>query len=452
MNAEEIFLAAVEIESVARRRAFLEQTFADHPECRKEVELLLRSHENAGSFLGEPLVSPETASLQNTLADTDLTGSHIGPYLLKQIIGRGGMGVVYRAQQTESVKRQVALKIIRPGISSSNIISRFESERQVLAIMDHPNIARVIDAGSTDSGQPYFVMELIKGLPITEYCDKAQLTTQQRLELMVPVCLAVQHAHQKGIIHRDIKPSNILVTEYDGTPVPKIIDFGVARAVGTKLSDLTANTDFGLVVGTLEYMSPEQAGLNQLDIDTRSDVYSLGILLYELLTGSTPLDRKQMNAVAVMEVLRLIRESEPQRPSTRISSTEEAPSVAANRSTEPARLSGLVRGELDWIAMKALDKDRSRRYQTANAFAEDIQRYLQQKPVQAGPPTFRYRLRKMLKRNRILATASALVFLSLMLGAIATTWGWLESRKQFGLANAAPFVKPMLCRRKERHV
>src|SRR5436309_2320756 len=332
------------------------------------------------------------------------------------------MGSVWMAQQAEPVKRLVALKVIKPGMDSRQVIVRFEAERQALALMDHPNIAKVLDAGTFSSpsplggegrgegeGRPYFVMELIKGVPLTKYCDEHQLTPKQRLELFVPVCQAVQHAHQKGIIHRDLKPSNVLIALYDGQPVPKVIDFGIAKATGQKLTERTLFTEFGAVVGTLEYMSPEQAELNQLDIDTRSDVYSLGVLLYELLTSTTPFQRKLLKEASLLEMLRVIREQEPPRPSTRLSTAEGLPAIAAQRGLEPKKLSGLVRGELDWIVMKCLEKDRNRRYETPSGLARDVERYLHDEPVQAHPPSPAYRFRKFVRRNkRILATVALL--------------------------------------------
>jgi WD40 repeat protein len=338
----------------------------------------------------------------------------IGPYKLLQQLGEGGMGAVFMAEQLQPVTRKVALKLIRAGMDSRSVLARFEAERQALALMDHPNIARVLDAGTTDRGLPYFVMELVKGVPITAYCDERHLTCEERLGLFVQVCQAVQHAHQKGIIHRDIKPSNVLVCLYDGKPVPKVIDFGVAKATGPKLTDRTLFTQVGAVVGTLQYMSPEQAEVNQLDVDTRSDVYSLGVLLYELLTGTTPLERNRLKGVTFLEVLRLIREEEPPRPSTRLPTAQGLPAIAANRGLEPRRLNGVVRGELDWIAMRALEKDRNRRYESASAFAADVERYLRDEPVQACPPSAGYRLRKFARRNRRevltagVATAAAL--------------------------------------------
>ena len=300
---------------------------------------------------GEGLVATVDRGIPNRLGD------QVGPYKLREQIGEGGMGVVYMAEQSEPVRRKVALKIIKPGMDSKQVIARFEAEEQSLALMDHPNIAKVIDAGTTDAGRPYFVMELVKGQPITEYCDQLQLTPRERLELFLPVCQAIQHAHQKGIIHRDIKPSNILVAEYDEQPVPKVIDFGVAKAVNQPLTEKTMFTALGQIVGTLEYMSPEQAKVNQRDIDTRTDVYALGVVLYELLTGTTPFDKQRLRSAAWDEMLRIIREEEPPKPSTRLSDSQKsAPSISADRHTESAKLTKLVRGELDWIVMKALEK------------------------------------------------------------------------------------------------
>src|SRR5204863_209178 len=301
---------------------------------------------------------------------------------------------------TQPVRRLVAVKLIKAGLDSRQVIARFEAERQALALMDHPNIARVLDAGTTDAGRPYLVMDLVKGAPITRYCDEHHLTPRQRLDLFIPVCQAIQHAHQKGIIHRDLKPSNVLVALYDGKPVPKVIDFGVAKAAGQPLTEKTLVTGFGNIVGTLEYMSPEQAEINQLDIDTRSDIYSLGVLLYELLAGSPPFTRKELKQAGMLEMLRLIREEEPSRPSTKLTTAEGLPTLAANRGTEPAKLTKLVRGELDWIVMKALEKDRGRRYETANGFAMDAQRYLADEPVLACPPSASYHVRKFIRRNK----------------------------------------------------
>jgi tetratricopeptide (TPR) repeat protein len=397
-------------------------------DLRQQVEHFLQVHREAGSFLERPAeglrgTGPFTPAPADAATIPDEgPGAVLGPYKLVQQIGEGGMGTVWMAQQTEPVKRLVALKVIKAGMDSRQVIGRFEAERQALALMDHPHIARVFDAGTTPEGRPYFVMELVKGVPLTKYCDEHRLALKERLELFVPVCQAIQHAHTKGVIHRDVKPSNVLVALYDGRPVPKVIDFGIAKAAGPQLTEHTLVTGFGVVVGTLEYMSPEQAELNQLDIDTRSDIYSLGVLLYELLTGSTPLERKRLQEAALLEVLRLIREEEPPRPSARLSTTDELPAVAANRGLEPKKLSGLVRGELDWIVMKALEKDRNRRYESANAFAADVQRYLADETVQACPPSPAYRLRKLARRNKGRLAVAAGVFLALAVMAASIGW------------------------------
>jgi serine/threonine protein kinase len=418
MNEEVFFNSALE-KPPGERAAYLDQVCAGRAALRERLEILLRAHDNPGSFLrvpepgaevtlgthcGPAAFTPSIDGLEgNGPCDpriVEAPGSRIGPYKLLQQIGEGGMGIVFMAEQTEPVQRRVALKVIKPGMDSRQVIARFEAERQALALMDHPNIAKVHDAATTDHGRPYFVMELVKGVPITRYCDERQLPPRARLELFMPVCRAVQHAHQKGIIHRDLKPSNVLIALYDGQPVPKVIDFGVAKATGPKLTERTLFTEFGSVVGTLEYMSPEQAELNQLDIDTRSDIYSLGVLLYELLTDTTPLERQRLKKTSLLEVLRLIREEDPPRPSIRLSSTQELATIAAKRGLDSAKLKGQIRGELDWIAMKALDKDRSRRYQTANALARDIERFLNDETVEACPPSTRYRLAKFSRRHK----------------------------------------------------
>src|SRR5438445_329773 len=369
-------------------------------------------------------------------------GTVIGPYKLLQQIGEGGMGTVFMAEQTEPVKRKVALKIIKAGMDSKQVVARFEAERQALAMMDHVNIARVFDGGATDSGRPYFVMELVHGVPITKYCDDNHLTPRERLELFVPVCQAIQHAHQKGIIHRDVKPSNVMITLYDGKPVPKVIDFGVAKATEQRLTERTLFTQYGTLVGTLEYMSPEQAEMSALGVDTRSDIYSLGVLLYELLTGSTPLTRKRLREAAYGEILRMIKEEEPPKPSMRLSDSGEAlASISAQRHMEPAKLTKLVRGDLDWIVMKALEKDRNRRYETANAFAMDVQRYLADEPVLAFPPSAGYRLRKFARRNKGPVLGASLVVLALVGGIIGTTWGMIRAEQERRNALSAQFAE-----------
>jgi WD40 repeat protein/serine/threonine protein kinase len=414
---ESIFAQALEL-AAAERVAFLDRACKDNQPLRNEVEALLRAHERSGDLLDLPESSPATTDLPAC----ERPGTVIGPYKLLEEIGEGGMGTVWMAEQTEPIRRRVAVKVVKEGMDSRQVLARFEAERQALAVMEHPNIARVLDAGRTPSGRPYFVMELVKGQSIAQYCDEKRLGVRERLELFGDVCRAVQHAHQKGIIHRDVKPSNVLVAPYDGKPVVKVIDFGVAKATGQRLTDKTLFTGFGALVGTPEYMSPEQAEVNNQDIDTRSDIYSLGVLLYELLTGSTPLTRKRIQEAALLEVLRVIREEEPPRPSTRLSESKDAlPSISAQRRMEPATLTKLVRGELDWIVMKALEKDRSRRYETANGLAEDVRRYLADEPVQACPPSTTYRLRKLLWRNRVWVSAALLVAAVLVVATTVST-------------------------------
>jgi serine/threonine protein kinase/WD40 repeat protein len=422
---EAIFSAALATGSPEKRAAYLDEARRDDPELRRRVERLLEAQPNLGSFL--EAIPTEPMATSDAPAAPDCAGTVIGSYKLLDQIGEGGMGTVYLAQQTVPVKRIVALKVIKAGMDSRQVLARFAAERQALALFDHPNIAKVLDAGATDKGRPFFVMELVKGVPITRFCDERRLTPRERLKLFIHVCQAVQHAHQKGIIHRDLKPSNVLVGLYDGEPVTKIIDFGVAKATGAKLTETTLFTGFGQVVGTPEYMSPEQAQLDNVDIDTRSDIYSLGVLLYELLTGTTPLERKSTDGTALLEVLRIIREDDPPRPSTRLFTTEELPTIAANRGLEPRKLMGLIRGELDWIVMKALEKDRRRRYQTANGLATDLERYLADEPVAACPPSAWYRFRKLARRNKGPLWAACLLALSLVVGIIGTTWGMVRA-------------------------
>ncbi len=439
---EAIFFAALEKGTPTERAAYLDSACGEDQELRKRVERLLSAHPQVGSFLEVAATSDISAchSESGGVAGTVIGGR----YKLIEQIGEGGMGAVWMAQQTEPVKRMVAVKLIKSGMDSKSVLARFEAERQALALMDHPNIAKVLDAGATDDGRPFFVMELVKGMPITRYCDERKLPLRQRLDLFISVCQAVQHAHQKGVIHRDLKPSNVLVAQYDDQPAPKVIDFGIAKAAGQPLTDLTLVTGFGAIVGTPEYMSPEQAKLNQLDIDTRSDIYALGVLLYELLTGSTPVTRHELEKAGLLEVLRMIREQEPPRPSTRLSSSATLPEIAASRSSEPHVLAGLVRNDLDWIVMKSLEKDRNRRYETANGFAADIRRYLDGDAVQAHPPTTHYLLRKFFHKHRVgISTALAFVLLLVVAVGISTILA-LQARKSafdanyhLGLAEAA---------------
>jgi serine/threonine protein kinase/tetratricopeptide (TPR) repeat protein len=428
LDARQIFLEAVEQHAPPTWAAFLDAACGGDTALRQRVEELLEAHSKPNPLL-------DGAGLAATLdtSPSHVPGTQIGPYKLLQLIGEGGFGIVYMAEQAEPVKRRVALKLIKPGMDTRQVIARFEVERQALAVMDHPHIAKVLDAGATKSGRPYFVMELVRGIPITQYCDENSLPIRERLALFTTVCQAIQHAHTKGIIHRDIKPTNVLVTSQDGQPTVKVIDFGIAKAIGQQLTDKTLFTDFAQMIGTPLYMSPEQAKLSSTDIDTRSDIYSLGVLLYELLTGSTPVSKEQLKQAAFDEIRRIIREDEPPKPSTRISSAEAAPSIAAQRHTEPAKLARLVRGELDWIVMKALEKDRSRRYETTSGFARDVERYLVDEPVQACPPSAFYRFRKFARRNqaRLLAGGTVAVALLVIATVVAAILGWTARDRQF---------------------
>ncbi len=422
-DEEVLFNAARQIGDHAARAQYLREAAGGNDGLLRRVEALLAVHDAPDRLLDRPVVAggvavPCGAALEGetiSVRPPECAGTHIGPYKLLQQIGEGGMGTVFLAEQTHPVQRQVALKVIKAGMDSAQVIARFEAERQALALMDHVNIARVFEGGTTESGRPYFAMELVHGVPITKYCDDNHLTPRGRLELFVPVCQAIQHAHQKGIIHRDVKPSNVMITLYDGKPVPKVIDFGVAKATEQKLTARTLFTQYGTIIGTPEYMSPEQAEMSALGVDTRSDIYSLGVLLYELLTGSTPLTHKRMKEAAYAEILRMIKEEEPPRPSTRLSDSGEAlASISAQRHMEPAKLTKLVRGELDWIVMKTLEKDRNRRYETAKDFATDVQRYLDDEPVQACPPSVGYRFRKFARRNKAALAFTGLVLLTLL--------------------------------------
>jgi len=458
MRIREIFIEAVEIADAAERAAYLAAACGGDAALRREVEELLASHARDEQFFLDrpPAALPHSfasAARDSTEPASQPLGSQIGPYRLVQVLGEGGMGIVYLAEQKQPVERQVALKIIKAGMDSRQTIARFESERQALAMMDHPNIARVLDAGissrqtpSADAGPdgtrsvpategcPYFVMEYVSGLPITRYCDEKRLPLSERLELLIPVCHAVQHAHQKGIIHRDIKPSNVLVTEYDGRATPKVIDFGVAKAVASPPVGENGHTAVGQIIGTLEYMSPEQAEFNPLDIDTRTDIYSLGVLLYELLAGATPFDKADLRNAGLHEMLRIIREEEPPSPSSKVSASSELPSIAAVREIDPARLTKAIRGELDWIVMKALDKDRNRRYGSAADLAADLNRYLAHEAVLACPPSTLYRFRKLAQKHQPALCTAALVVLALVAGTAASTWQAIRARQAERLA------------------
>jgi serine/threonine protein kinase/WD40 repeat protein len=422
-SESEIFRAAVEL-PVEQRPAFLAEACGEDYRLRNEVESLLKAHVLEDSFLQAPALA---VTVNHALSERP--GSIVGRYKLREQIGEGGFGVVYVAEQEQPVRRKVALKVIKPGMDSKDVIARFEAERQALALMDHPNVARVLDAGTTESGRPYFVMELVQGVTITEFCDRNSLPTRDRLLLFADVCRAVQHAHQKGIIHRDLKPSNIMVTLHDGIPVAKVIDFGVSKALSQQLTEKSIYTAYGQMIGTPQYMSPEQAEMSGLGIDTRSDIFSLGVLLYELLTGQTPLDVKRLRESAYAEILRIIREEEPPRPSLKISTLgEQAAVIARQRHTDPEQLRRDLSGELDWIVMKCLEKDRSRRYETAIGLARDVERYLQDEPVEACPPSSLYRLKKFARKHRgMIATASAFVALLLVGGVVS---GWLAVRER----------------------
>jgi WD40 repeat protein len=414
-----LFEQAFDVGSAAERLAFLRDACGEDAALLARVQALLQAHEAAEGFLPE-----QPAGQASLVPVTEKPGDRIGRYKLRERIGEGGCGVVYVAEQEEPVRRKVALKVIKLGMDTRNVMARFEAERQALAMMDHPNIAKVLDGGATETGRPYFVMELVRGIKITDYCDQNQLSTRERLELFIKVCQAVQHAHQKGIIHRDLKPSNILVTVNDGVPVPKVIDFGIAKATEGKLTDLTVYTDLRQFIGTPAYMSPEQATMTSLDMDTRSDIYSLGVLLYELLTGHTPFDQKDLLQAGLDEMRRIIREKEPPRPSTRLSTMVEGEltSTAARRQSDPPKLIHLLRGDLDWIVMKCLEKDRARRYDTANGLATDLQRHLDNEPVAARPPSTAYRLQKAWRRNKVVLTAVAVVVVALVVGIGVSTW------------------------------
>ncbi|HXR49241.1 MAG TPA: protein kinase [Candidatus Limnocylindrales bacterium] len=466
---EALFDAARQLTSPAARRTFLDEACAGDATLRARVEALLSAQSDADKFFNEitPFASTPPPGAGDSAAGTGSSGTgtttkasvpiegpgtRIDRYKLLQKIGEGGCGVVYMAEQEKPVLRRVAFKIIKLGMDTRSVIARFGAERQALAMMDHPNIARVLDAGATETGRPYFVMELVRGVKITDYCDQNHLDTRQRLDLFVQICHAIQHAHQKGIIHRDIKPSNVLVTLHDGVPVPKVIDFGIAKAIEGKLTEQTLFTAYEQIIGTPAYMSPEQAEMSGLDIDTRTDIYSLGVLLYELLTGRTPFDAKMLLQSGLDEMRRTLREKEPQRPSTMLTTLQrtELTTTAVQRHAEAPKLISLLRGDLDWIVMKCLDKDRRRRYETANGLAMDVQRYLNNEPVIARPPSRLYRFQKLVRRNKILFASGAAVAAALLIGLGTATWLFFMERAARRDAVAAEKQQYLLRQEAER--
>ena len=440
-----LFDAARNIEDPTARQALLDQTCGGNPALRTRIESLLTVQRSAEEFFtagsvnadgadsGAPKAAETGPAAVSVVPSAAFEGpnTRIGRYRLLQRMGEGGCGVVYLAEQEEPVRRPVALKIIRLGMDTESVIARFEAERQALALMDHPNIAHVLDAGATSVGRPYFVMELVRGVRITKYCDEHRLNLHQRLDLFIQVCHAIQHAHQKGIIHRDIKPSNILISLHDGAAVPKVIDFGIAKATEGRLTDTPDFTPHGQFIGTPAYMSPEQAEMGGVDVDTRSDIYSLGALLYELLTGHAPFDSKELLDAGWDEMRRTLREKEPLRPSNRLATLppDELKRVTSQRALDPARMISLLKGDLDWIVMKAMEKDRSRRYETANGMAMDLKRYLNDEPVIARPPSRRYRLQKLIRRNRAVFISIAAVATALILGLGLSTWLFFRERE-----------------------
>jgi serine/threonine protein kinase len=446
---EELLFGLALTKPASERAAWLDRECGDDSALRGRLEALLEAHEQSHASLtvetqvlnsakdrriANQSEGESSSTLKLEFADSPLdeaVGQTLGRYKLLEKLGEGGCGVVYVAEQTEPVRRRVALKVIKLGMDTKAVVARFEAERQALAMMDHPNIARVLDAGATETGRPYFVMELVRGIKITDYCDQNNLATRNRLDLFIKVCQSIQHAHQKGIIHRDIKPSNILVTLYDGVPVPKVIDFGIAKATEGRLTDATVYTQLHQFIGTPAYMSPEQAEMSGLDVDTRSDIYSLGVLLYELLTGRTPFDAKELMSLGLDAMRKAIREKEPVRPSTKVATLqgEELTTTAKRRSAEPPKLIHLLRGDLDWIVMKCLEKDRTRRYETASGLAADLKRHLAHEPVVARPPSRAYRFQKAFRRNRLAFTAAAAVGTALVAGIGISTWQMIRATR-----------------------
>ncbi|HEV2211423.1 MAG TPA: serine/threonine-protein kinase [Verrucomicrobiae bacterium] len=436
-NREEVLLAAALELPADKRPALLDAMCGGDPALRQRLEMLVAARQKPGEISGKGATAGRaTTKLAEPEAEDEAVGNMIGRYKVLEKVGEGGCGVVYVAEQTEPVRRRIALKVIKLGMDTKQVVARFEAERQALAMMDHPNIAKVLDAGATATGRPYFVMELVRGVKITEYCDQNHLTTRERIDLFIKVCHAIQHAHQKGIIHRDIKPSNILVTLHDGVPVPKVIDFGIAKATEGRLTDATVYTQLHQFVGTPAYMSPEQAEMSGLDIDTRSDIYSLGVLLYELLAGSTPFDGNELMSRGLDAMRKTIREKEPMRPSTRLATLkgEELTTTAKRRSAETSKLLHQLKGDLDWIVMRCLEKDRTRRYETANGLAFDLKRHLNNEPVLARPPSAAYRLQKAFRRNKLVFSAGLAVAAALLLGIFTSTWQAVRARRAEGLA------------------
>ena len=450
MNTERaIFLQAIDIPSKSDRADFVVNACGADSDLKRSVSRLLLAHELPGNPLDAPVAMIEAtrhagaadAALRTGIFET--VGSTIGPYRLMEQIGEGGFGLVFVAEQKAPIRRKVALKIIKPGMDSRDIVARFEAERQALALMDHTNIASVLDAGTTDTGRPYFVMELVRGIPFTKHCDQQKLDVADRLELMVDLCHAIHHAHQKGVIHRDIKPSNVMVTMLDGEPIVKVIDFGVAKAIDQNLTDKTIYTRFSAIIGTPRYMSPEQAQMSSVDVDTRTDIYGLGVLLYELLTGTTPFEKDRFESIGLDEMRRILIDEDPPKPSTRLTTCNEALSTCADDRNSPAPhlLTSAIRGDLDWIAMKALDKDRRRRYESASAMAEDIRRYLNGRPINARPPSNYYLFQKFISRNRIVVSAGITVLAVLILATVVSLWQANKAinernQKDIALANA----------------